>query len=328
MAKKGPGASALAPATVANFGPGFEVFAIALDGPWDEVTITPSSPSEVTVEGPGADVIPLDPKANAAVVPVEFLSSKYGIPESLSVHIKKGVPPGKGLGSSAASAAAGALAFASFVRERMTIPPLVLLRAAAEGERAVVGSPHFDNVGAALLGGFVLVRPRDPLTLTRIRIPPDLHLAIAWPEVMLETRRMREILPSEVPLASAVANLGNASTLAVAMAKGDLDLVASCLEDDLVVKHRSRFIPGFDRARTAAREAGGLGFSICGAGAAVFSLCRSQDAAERVSRAMAAAFREEGLEAGNLAARGNNAVPARVALPGPSAMLKLSEAAA
>lgn len=325
MARKGPGASALAPATVANLGPGFEVFAIALDGPWDEVTITPSSNPEVTVEGPGAEVIPRDLGTNAAVVPVEFLRSKYGLPEPFSVHVKKGVPPGKGLGSSAASAAAGALAFASFVRERFTVPALVLLRAAAEGERAVVGSPHFDNVAAALLGGFVLVSSREPLALTRIRIPPALHMAIAWPEVMLETRRMREILPREVPMAAAVANVGNASTLALAMAKGDLDLAASCLEDDLVVKHRSRFIPGFERARVAAREAGGLGFSICGSGAAVFSLCRSEDAAERISRAMADSFREEGMEAGNLAARGNNAMPARRSLPGVGAILKLSE---
>jgi homoserine kinase len=324
MAKEKDGATGMAPASIANFGPGFEVFSMALDGPWDAVTITPDPNPKVTVEGEGSEAIPADPRRNAAAVVVDHLRERYALPETFSVHVKKGVPPGKGLGSSGASSVAAALAFAHFVRGKINVPPLVLLRAAAEGERSVAGY-HFDNVAASTLGGFIAFRSLEPLALTRIRAPPDLHIAVALPDVVLETKKMRSVLPAQVSMEAAVANVGNAASLVLGMVKGDIRLIGASLEDELVVPYRSSFIPGYERVRKAALEAGGYGFSICGSGAAVFSVCDSEAAADRVSVAMVAAFVEGGVAASPLVARGNSAIPARMALPRAGQNFKLSE---
>lgn len=325
MVREGPGgATGLAPASIANFGPGFDVFSIALNAPWDQVTLTPAAEDAVSVEGPGADFIPRDFRTNAVGAVVDYLRRRYSINQRFHVRVQKGVPPGKGLGSSGASSVAAALAFADYARGSLTIPPLVLLRAAAEGERSVAGY-HFDNVSASALGGFVILRSLEPLALTRIRPPADLYIAIALPDVVLETKKMRAVLPREVPMEAAVFNVGNAASLVLGMVKGDVRLVGASLEDELVVKYRRQHIPGYEKVRGTALEAGGFGFSICGSGAAVFSVCDKESTAERVSRAMADGFKDQGIGATPLAARANAAIPARVSLPRAGGTLKLEE---
>ena len=73
----------------------------------------------------------------------------------LSVSAIQGLPLGSGMGSSAASAAAGAWAVnalfgAPLSKEQLIIPGLT--------SEATVSGYHADNIAPALLGGFVLIR--------------------------------------------------------------------------------------------------------------------------------------------------------------------------
>jgi homoserine kinase len=71
------------------------------------------------------------------------------------VKLLQGLPLGSGMGSSAASAAAAAWAVNGLFGAPLSKAQLVLAGLASE---AAVSGYHADNIGPALLGGFVLVR--------------------------------------------------------------------------------------------------------------------------------------------------------------------------
>src|SRR6266566_4893319 len=183
---------ARAPATIANLGPGFDVFALAIRGLADEVAVRPAERDSLRVQGVDAADLPSTFSGNTAGIVIEALRAATGITQSIEVRVTKGIPSGRGLGSSAASCAAA------------------VLRAAVEGEAAVSGR-HYDNLAAALLGGFVTLGSSEPPLLSRIPVSPRIALAIAIPRFVLRTADMRGILPSVVPLRDAVSNVGHAA---------------------------------------------------------------------------------------------------------------------
>ena len=98
-----------APCSTANLGPGFDVFGMALDAFYDEVTVT-KKPKSFGIKIVSSDDIPLDPKKNTAGLVAAAIKKDFGIENGLEIKIKKNVPAGYGMGSSAASAAACAIA--------------------------------------------------------------------------------------------------------------------------------------------------------------------------------------------------------------------------
>ena len=241
------------------------------------------------MRGMDAESIPRDPRANSAGAVLRHLVNQLRLTYGFNVEIEKGIPPGKGLGSSGASAAAAAYAALRLLGLRL--PARKLVRLAALGEKAVSGSPHADNVSASLLGGFTIVS--GDYEVLRLD-PPEMEIAIAVPEVYYEnkTKLARELLPREVELERAVANLAYASRMSAAAALGDTSLFAESICDRLIEPYRARMIPNFYAVKEAALEAGALGCSIAGGRPSVFAI--GGDSRE-VGRAMAEAFREAGV---------------------------------
>ena len=77
------------------------------------------------------------------------------------------------MGSSAASAAAAAVAFDRLFK--LELSPDTLVRHAGQGEWQVQVRYITTNVAASVLGGFVIVRDK-PLRIMRIEPPKDLAL--------------------------------------------------------------------------------------------------------------------------------------------------------
>ena len=96
-----------APCSTANLGPGFDVFGLALDAFYDEVTVTKKGKGITIVS---SDDIPLDPKNNTAGLVAKEMKKKKKLTGGVEIKIRKNVPPGFGMGSSAASAAGCAIA--------------------------------------------------------------------------------------------------------------------------------------------------------------------------------------------------------------------------
>ncbi len=300
--------SGRAPATIANVGPGFDVFALAIHGLRDEVAIRPADKDSLAVDGVGAESIPTKFPDNTAGIVINALRAATGISQPLQIRVRKGIPPSRGLGSSAASCAGAALAFLKAFPASRSLGAEGFIQAAVEGE-AAVAARHYDNIAAALLGGFVTVASTDPLVLRRETVSSRVALAIAIPEVQLKTADMRRVLPDLVPLQDAVGNIGRAATLALALSQGDVSLAGRCLEDRIVEPARASFIPGFAEAKAAALAAGATGFAISGSGSSVFAFAASRFIAANVAKAMCDAFNARGHRAAPLVTTVENAVP-------------------
>ncbi len=311
MVRDPKSATATASATIANLGPGFDVFALAIRGLEDRVTLTPADGDSVEVNGVGAETIPQEFDKNTATIALDAIRTAAGVDQPLRAEVLKGVPPGGGLGSSAASAVAAVLAFGHAFPESRKLGPVAFLEAAATGEEAVAAR-HYDNIAAAMFGGFVVVASTDPPSLERFPVPPSIHIAIATPSVRMMTREMRKILPDHVTRQDAVSNVGNAAGLALALIRGDARAAGACLRDRIAEPHRAKWLPGYADVRRAALEAGAHGFAISGAGSSVFALASSHTSASDVAAAMRRAFEGHGIEAKASVAIANNTNPAGV----------------
>lgn len=250
-----------APATSANLGSGFDVFGVALDRPADLLRVERAERTTIEVSGAGSQFIPTDPSENTAGVVAAAMEAPAHI------EIDKGVRPSSGLGSSAASAAGAAVALNELYQAGYSKEELV--RIAAEGEAAVSGEAHADNVAPAIFGGFTIVT--DSMVTA---VETELELVACLPDIVISTREARGVIPETVSLDSMVATIGRASTLVVGMTRSDPELVGKGLDDKIVTPARSALIDGYDAVGEAAREAGATGVTVSGAGPTVLAICR------------------------------------------------------
>lgn len=293
--------SVFAPASVANFGVGFDVLGAALDGPGDTVTARLARAPGVrilSISGDGGR-LPLDSRLNtAAVAAAAVLAEHGGRGTGIELALGKGLPLSSGLGSSAASAAAGAYAAGLLlgVKDRRR-----LLGAALKGEHAADGSWHADNVFAALLGGFVLVPSSDPvgtLAPVSLRVPARVRIVVVVPDLELPTRRSRGVLPRTIPMGAHTAHAGALARLVLALSSGDLAAAGACLvQDRLVDPRRIPLVRGGRAALDALLGAGAYGACLAGAGPSVVALTEESRDAERIGRAAMAAWKRAGVAA-------------------------------
>jgi len=272
-----------APATSANLGSGFDTFGVAFDRPADVVGVEKADRTTIEVTGVGAQFIPEDPKKNTVGAVAEALDAPAHI------HIDKGVRPASGLGSSAASAAAAAVALNELYDRGKTREELVPV--AAEGEAVVSGDAHADNVAPSLLGGFTIARD-DGVTC----IDADIPLVACLPEIVVSTRDAREVVPDGARMSEVVETVRNAATLTAGMARSDPELVGRGMDDPVVTPARAKLIDGYDAVRAAAFDAGATGVTISGAGPTILAACRDGGSRD-VALAMLDAFASADIEA-------------------------------
>lgn len=276
-----------APSSTANLGPGFDVFGMALDAFYDEVTLTKTADRRTSLVT--ADAIPAAPLKNTAGRVVSFMRRKYGT-GGVRISIKKGVPVGRGMGSSAASAAAAARAFDSLYGLGLGDDDLV--KCAGQGERASTGTVHYDNVAASVLGEFVIVRPK-PFTVIRIKAPSRLFCCVAIPDMRVpasKTKVARGVIPKTVKLGESIDNLASAAGIVAGMTKGDVGLIGRCMTDVIVEPSRKRLIPGYDLVKAGALGAGAAGVTISGAGPSVIAVTGDRSKTGRICRSMIKGF--------------------------------------
>lgn len=276
-----------APCSTANLGPGFDVFGLALDAYYDEIQISKEGKG-ISIQS--TDMIPTLPENNSAGLVVKEMAKRFKIKSGLQIKIKKGVPAGFGMGSSAASAAAAAVGFDALFD--LGLDDDTLVEFAGMGERASAGSVHYDNVGASVCGGFVIVRT-EPLNVIKIPPPKDLVLCVAIPKIDVpkkKTQVSRGVLPKKISLSDHVKNLGNASAITAGFILNDVDLLGKSIRDIIVEPARKHLIPGFDHVKKYALDAGALGFTISGAGPSVISFTSKSADHKKICKAMERGF--------------------------------------
>jgi homoserine kinase len=283
--------TAYAPATVGNVICGFDVFGLALDHPGDRVTVRRSDRPGLRIARIEGDSgrLPTDAKRNSATVAIAALLRAAGRDDGLEVTIAKGLPLSGGMGGSAASSVAGAIAADALLGTGF--PQDALLEFALAGEGMAAGSAHLDNVAPALYGGLLLVRPTGHPRVVRLPVPKGLSVALLHPAVELSTKAARKALGTSVPLTEAVAQWGSTAAFVHALHTGDWDLLQDALVDRVAEPHRKAFIPGFDEVHSAAMSAGALACGISGAGPSLVAFTRGEERAKTVGEAMLSTYR-------------------------------------
>jgi homoserine kinase len=295
-----------APATSANLGPGFDIFGIALEQPSDTVTLTAIDKGvKIQVKGIGAKTISLTPEKNTAGRVAEIMINDFKLETGLQLQVEKGIFPGKGLGSSAASAAA--VACGINVMFDLALNNKQLIEYAAKGEVASAGSEHADNVSAAVCGNFVLIRSYQPLEILNLECPKDMELAVAMPKIITppnKTEKARAVIPKLVPLENHVYNLGKAAAMVAGFAIGDVNIIGQSMVDTIVEPARAALVPGYDKVRENALNAGALGVTISGAGPSMIAIVNGKTGdTAKVAVAMREGFLSAGYDANAFATK-------------------------
>lgn len=290
-----------APASVANFGVGFDALGAALDGPGDVVTarlVSRPGVRVVSITGDGGR-LPRDARRNTAAVAAAAVLEEHGRRGAgLELALAKGLPLSSGLGSSAASAAAGARAAGLLLGVR---GKSALLGAVLRAEHAADGSWHGDNAFASLFGGMLLVPSSDPNRLVppvALRTPKTLRLVLVHPALELTTRRSRSVLPKTVTMASHVEHAAALAGLVASLAAGDLREAGRYVSSDrLVETARAPLVPGHAAVTAAMLAAGAFGCALAGGGPALMALSAAGPDPLRIARAAVRAWRSEGVAA-------------------------------
>ena len=276
-----------APSSTANLGPGFDVFGLAVDAFYDEITLTKTK-SEVTIVTDGN--VPTNPEKNTAGLVIQNMKKRFKIKEGIEIKIKKGVPAGFGMGSSAASAAAAAVAFDKLFA--LKLDRNFIVEFAGSGEKASAGTIHYDNVAASVLGGFVIVKT-NPLDIIRIEPPGNLRMCVAIPKIDVpkkKTKVSRGVIPKKIKLTDSILNLSNAAAIVAGFMRKDTELIGNSIKDVIVEPARQHMIPGFAKVKQNALKAGALGVTISGAGPSVIAFSKSSSNLKKIGKAMSKGF--------------------------------------
>ncbi|MBI1806899.1 MAG: homoserine kinase [Ignavibacteria bacterium] len=281
-----------APASISNLGPGFDVLGIAIDQPGDIVIAHRIREQGLTFTVVDTSrTVPADARSNVAAHVASLMMKECDPPFGIQLELHKQMPVGSGLGSSAASSVAAAVAVNALLPKPLKRNEL--LRFVVDGERKASGSPHADNATPSLLGGAWLIRSYNPLDVISIPIRNTLMWVVVHPHLMVQTREARTILPKSIPLTHAIRQWGNVSGLTAGLIAGDAGLIGKCMEDIIIEPVRARLIPGFSDVKRAALSSGAVACSISGSGPSMFAVTTSLKSARSIAAAMEKQFTEK-----------------------------------
>ena len=249
------------PATSANLGIGYDTLGMAVSlyshftfERADELTIT-GCPEEFR-------------NANNLVYVslVDALAEWGEEPFGVSIEIQTEVPVARGLGSSSTCVVAGIMAAAAFTGHTVTREELVAMATRVEG--------HPDNVAPAILGAAVCSFTPDgrlPRCL-RYDVSDRLRFVTVIPPYEVHTSEARKVVPQEVPLSTAVWQMGRVAGLTRGLETGDASLIADANDDRLQEPYRRALIPDYDAIRETCLAGGAKTMWISGSGSTLMAV--------------------------------------------------------
>jgi len=274
------------PATTANVGPGYDIFAMAMAEPADEFLLSRNESGliNIRVEGDQQN-IPLTPQDNSAGLALLELCKRKQVKCGFDITIIKKMPSGGGLGTTGASAAAAIVGADRLLGLQMG--PNELIDIARMGEVASGGSPHADNVAAAILGGFVLVKSYQPIDVLRLDIP---EMPIVLGVIRKSQRSTRGFITYEIGQENLKEQMARCARVIHAIHSRDIEEFGSAITVDHIAEPvRSAAIPNYREIKLQILQAGAYGFNISGGGSSVFAVC-PQDKQDEIALLMEQAF--------------------------------------
>ncbi len=256
--------SASAPGSSANLGPGFDVLAIA----WEiRCRARVSRADAWLISQDGDSYTPPDGGFVKR-------AAQAGGAGPFHIEIENDIPRSRGLGSSAAVAAAVAAAAFRAGGAEPSDHELFTIVTGLDG--------HADNAAAAVYGGLVMV---DGQHYARLDVSPQLRFLAAIPDAPLRTAHARAALPDHVSRPAVVRSMARFGFLLRGLQSGDADLLSRARGDEIHEAPRAALSPTTGALIAGALAAGALHACWSGAGPSALAIT-AVETVEAVTAAM------------------------------------------
>lgn len=239
-----------APASSGNLGPGFDTLALALDLRC-EVRANPAGATTIE-EGEGVETLEEGDLISRAV------GAAAGRP--MHLEIRNAIPRARGLGSSAAVAAAAAGASMIAAGAELDRERVYEIVGALEG--------HDDNAAAAVYGGLVAVSGGE---VANLPIADQWRFVVAIPHARLPTKQARAALDPEIDRSAVVRTLGRLAFLTEGLRTGDAGMLSLASGDEIHEVPRAQLSPITGALMESALDAGAAHAAWSGAGPSVLA---------------------------------------------------------
>lgn len=266
------------PATSANIGPGFDVFAFALDM-YNEAVFEKID-SGLEILGCPKEFANEDNLAYRAYKSVfDEAGRNMGGVRFIEHNV---IPFCRGLGSSAAMIAEGAVAANEMLGRPFGKHELL--------EVCLRIEPHPDNLAACIYGGFTsAIKVGERHIVRNTKVDGNLSFYAIITSQQVETEASRLVLPDMVSLSDAIFNISRASMVPAAFETGDKELLQVLLDDKLHQPYRKKLIDGYEEVREAALLSGAYAFYISGSGSTCIAMSDEPLFEDRLKNALESA---------------------------------------
>jgi len=256
------------PGSTSNLGPGFDCLGIALHIHNSvTVTLTPSRHSHPRIVLETAD---------------RFFKQAERRAFPFSCSIMEQVPRCRGLGGSATVRLGILLALNRLSGDLLSRAAVFQVCAELEG--------HPDNAAPSSFGGFTVVGSQHGVpTVQRFKVSSCVYFVLLIPDLEIQTKRARAILPSKISWVAAVENCANACVTTAAFASQHYEKLHGTFSDHLHQPFRSKLIPFLPRVIAAAEDAGALGAFLSGSGSTIAAVTLHEP--QKIATAMLGAAR-------------------------------------
>ena len=272
------------PASIANLSCGYDILGVCLDNIGDEITVRKTKKKGVVIKKVSGQKLSTDISLNVAGVSATALLNETKVNCGFEIEIHKGIKPGSGIGSSAASSAGSVFAINKLIGEPYTNKELI--KFAMYGEMAASGSKHADNVAAVLLGGFTFVRNSIENDYFKLNTPIEIAFTVIHPKIELKTKDSRAVVKDKVLLKNMIEQSANLGAFISGLYTEDYDLIGRSLKDVIIEPLRSVLIPKFEKIKSVSINSGALGCGISGSGPSVFAMSKGVTTAKKVGNEM------------------------------------------
>ncbi len=219
--------TAFAPASIGNLGVGFDMLGLAIVGAGDRVSARRTESGEVRIKevrGPDGEIHPTlaaTADENTASIAAKSLWDAAGDESGIELIVHKGVPLQSGMGSSAASAVAAAVAVNALLDNPLPVEDLLVH--ALAGEQFASGGLHADNVAPSLIGGLVLCPQVLLPRMITLPAPDGISSVLLHPELLVDTAESRDNLARDYSMEQWLTQQGYLAGFVSACAQNDVD---------------------------------------------------------------------------------------------------------